>query len=49
VNKSINRRKDTTVKTSRTIILIAAALVCAVAFGAGGISTDAHMKKALSD
>jgi hypothetical protein len=36
-------------KTTRTQKLLAAALVCAVAFGAGGISTDAHRKKALSD
>jgi hypothetical protein len=36
-------------KTSRTKSLLAAALGGAVAFGASGISTDAHMKKALSD
>jgi hypothetical protein len=40
---------ETTMKTTHKRSLLAAALVCAVAFGAGGISTDAHRKKALSD
>jgi hypothetical protein len=47
--KPINHRKDRTRITSCTKILLVAALVGAVAFGAGGISTDANMKKALSD